>query len=138
MRGVPVRIELGPRDIAKEQCVLVPRDGSGKRSVPLAGLSAELSRLLDDVQAGMLARARSFVAERTSDAATLDGFRANLAARPGYVRVFWCRSKDCENGLIDATKTTPRNMPLAEQGRSGRCIICSKETTTTIYYARTY
>jgi prolyl-tRNA synthetase len=138
MRGVPVRIEIGPKDVAKEQAVLVPRDGSGKRFVPLADLAGELGKLLDEVQAGMLKRARDFVAASTADAATLDEFKTNLAARPGFVRVHWCRSQECENALIGGTKTTPRNMPLTEQGRAGKCIICGKETTTVIYYARTY
>jgi prolyl-tRNA synthetase len=138
MRGVPVRIEIGPKDVAREQCVLVPRDGSGKRFVPLAGLAEELGRLLDEIQAGMLERARAFVASRTSDAAALDDFKRELAARPGYVRVSWCKAQECENALIDATRTTPRNMPARDQGRPGRCIVCGKDTNTVIYYARTY
>ena len=138
MRGVPVRIEIGPKDVAKEQCVLVPRDGSGKRFVPLAGLPATLGTLLDEVQAGMLQRARDFTLSHTTRATTTDEFNAKLAANPGYVRVHWCQSQDCENALVDATKTTPRNMPLNEQGETGKCIVCGKETTTVIYYARTY
>ena len=138
MRGVPVRIEIGPRDVAKEQCVLVPRDGSGKRFVPLANLAAELGKLLDEVQARMLKRAREFVAASTSSADTLDEFRSKLADKPGFIRVHWCRGQDCENALIDATKTTPRNMPASEQGGKGKCIVCGKETATVIYYARTY
>jgi prolyl-tRNA synthetase len=138
MRGVPVRIEIGPKDVAKEQCVLVPRDGSGKRFVPLGGLPGELGRLLDEVQAGMLARAREFVASRASDAGTLDEFKARLEAKPGYIRVHWCKAQACENALIDATKTTPRNMPASDQGKPGKCIICGRQTDTVIYYARTY
>jgi prolyl-tRNA synthetase len=138
MRGVPVRIEIGPKDVQKEQCVLVPRDGSGKRFIKFADLAAELGRLLDEVQTGMLARAREFVRARTSDAATLDEFRQKLAAAPGFVRVSWCGSQDCENAIIEGTKTTPRNLPLAEQGATGKCIICGKEGSKPIYYARTY
>jgi prolyl-tRNA synthetase len=138
MRGVPVRIEIGPKDVAKAQCVLVPRDGSGKRFVPLAGLPAELGRLLDEIQTGMLKRAREFVQSHTSDVATLDEFKRELEAKPGYVRVHWCRTQQCENALIDATKTTPRNMPAGDQGKPGKCIVCGKDTDTVIYYARTY
>ena len=138
MRGVPVRIEIGPKDVAKEQCVLVPRDGSGKRFVPLAGLTEELGKLLEEVQAGMLKRAREFVAASTSDAVTLEEFKARLAEKPGFVRVHWCRSQECENSLIEQTKTTPRNMPRDEQGAKGKCIVCGKETEAVIYYARTY
>jgi prolyl-tRNA synthetase len=138
MRGVPVRIEIGPKDVAKEQCVLVPRDGSGKRFTPLAGLPETLGKLLDEIQAGMLARAREFASSRTSDAATIDEFKVALEAKPGYVRVHWCKSQECENALIEATKTTPRNMPAADQGKPGKCIVCGMDTETVIYYARTY
>jgi prolyl-tRNA synthetase len=138
MRGVPVRIEIGPKDVAKEQCVLVPRDGSGKRFVPFASLPGELGKLLDSIQAGMLERARAFVRSRTSDAATLDEFKQELEAKPGYVRVHWCRAQECENALIDATRTTPRNMPALDQGKPGKCVVCGKPTDTVIYYARTY
>jgi prolyl-tRNA synthetase len=138
MRGVPVRIEIGPKDVAKDQCVLVPRDGSGKRFTPLAGLPEALGKLLDEIQTGMLQRAREFTATRTSDAATMDDFRSALEARPGYVRVHWCKAQDCENTLIDATKTTPRNMPAGDQGKPGKCIVCGRDTETVIYYARTY
>jgi prolyl-tRNA synthetase len=138
MRGVPVRIEIGPKDVAKEQCVLVPRDGSGKRFVPLAGLPETLGKLLDEIQAGMLARAREFAASRTSDAATVDEFKAALEAKPGYVRVHWCKAQECERALIEATKTTPRNMPAGDQGKPGKCIVCGMDTETVIYYARTY
>jgi prolyl-tRNA synthetase len=138
MRGVPVRIEIGPKDVAKEQCVLVPRDGSGKRFTPLAGLPETLGKLLDEIQAGMLARAREFAASRTSDAATVDEFKAALEAKPGYVRVHWCKAQECERALIEATKTTPRNMPAGDQGKPGKCIVCGMDTETVIYYARTY
>ncbi len=138
MRGVPVRIEIGPQDIQKGQIVLAPRDGSGRRFVPTASAPAELRHLLEDIQKKMLARARAFVTSHTSSAATIEEFRANLAARPGYIRVHWCRAQACENTLIDATKTTPRNMPRYEQGIKGKCIVCGRETDTVIYYARTY
>lgn len=138
MRGVPVRIEIGPKDIAKEQCVLVPRDGSGKRFVPLADLPSALGALLDEVQAGMLRRAREFAHSHTARAASVGEFNTMLAANPGYVRVHWCRSQKCEDALVEATKTTPRNMPLNEQGEPGKCVVCGSDTTTVIYYARTY
>ena len=106
--------------------------------MPLAGLPAELGKLLDEIQTGMLKRAREFAASRTSDAATIDEFKAALEAKPGYVRVHWCKAQECENALIEATKTTPRNMPAGDQGRPGKCIVCGMDTETVIYYARTY
>lgn len=138
MRGVPVRIEIGPKDVEKNQAVLVPRDGSGKRFIPFAGLRAEVEKLLADVQANMLATGRKRMAEMTSSAGSIEEFKERLAARPGFVRIHWCRTQECENRLIEETKTTPRVMPLEEQGQTGKCIACGRETGTVIYYARTY
>ncbi len=138
MRGVPVRIEIGPRDVQAGKCVLVPRDGSGKLAVPIDNLPVELGRLLDQIQRGMLDRARRFVASRTSQASTIAEFMEKITAAPGFVKVFWCGSADCERAIIDQTRTTPRNLPLHEQNERGKCIICGREQSRVIYYARTY
>ncbi|MFO7651132.1 MAG: proline--tRNA ligase [bacterium] len=138
MRGVPLRIEIGPKDVQKGGAVLIPRDGSGKRFIQFADIAAEVGKALDDVQRGLLERGRAWMQGATSDAASLDEFKTNLAAKPGLVRVHWCGSQDCENKLIEETKTTPRNMPMSEQSDPGHCIVCGKDTTTRIYYARTY
>ncbi len=138
MRGVPLRVELGPRDVEKNQAVLVPRDGSGKRTVSLDRLAEEVKNLLEELQNNMLSRARAWVASVTTSATTLEEFKKNLTEKPGFVKVHWCGAQECENRLIDETRTTPRNMPLEEQNTTGRCIICGKETRTLIYYARTY
>ncbi|MCX7731924.1 MAG: proline--tRNA ligase [candidate division WOR-3 bacterium] len=138
MRGVPLRIEVGPRDVKNGQVVLVPRDGSGKLAVSLEQLVDETGKLLDQIQRNMLERARQWVMSVTTSAETIEEFKRNLAEKPGFVKVHWCGAQECENRLIDETKTTPRNMPLNEQDSVGKCIICGKETKTLIYYARTY
>ncbi|MEO0025344.1 MAG: proline--tRNA ligase [candidate division WOR-3 bacterium] len=138
MRGVPLRIEVGPRDVKNGQVVLVPRDGSGKLAVSLERLPDETGKLLDQIQRNMLERARQWVMSVTTSAETIEEFKRNLAENPGFVKVHWCGAQECENRLIDATKTTPRNMPLNEQNILGKCIVCGKETSTLIYYARTY
>ncbi|MEO0020339.1 MAG: proline--tRNA ligase [candidate division WOR-3 bacterium] len=138
MRGVPLRVEIGPRDVKENQVVLVPRDGSGKITVKLENLASETGKLLDQIQVNMLVRARNWVDSVTTTAATLDEFKRNIKEKPGYVKVHWCGSQDCENRIIDETKTTPRNMPLQEQNILGKCIVCGKQTKTLIYYARTY
>ncbi|MEO0079984.1 MAG: proline--tRNA ligase [candidate division WOR-3 bacterium] len=138
MRGVPVRVEVGPRDVQKNQAVLAPRDGKAKRSVPVDRLPEETDRLLEEIQKGMLERARSWVKEMTSAAKSLDDFKQRLTERPGFFRIHWCGSQECENRIIDETKTTPRNMPAKEQGEPGKCLVCGKDTETVIYYARAY
>lgn len=139
MLGVPVRVEIGPKDVAKNQAVLVPRDGSGKQFAGFADLKPAVERLLGEVQRGMYERALARMRSMTFEATDFGEFRDKLAASPGFIRVFWCRTQDCENRIIDETKTTPRVMVRAEQDRTrGPCIACGKETGTVIYYARTY
>jgi prolyl-tRNA synthetase len=138
LRGVPLRIEIGPRDVKNNQLVLVPRAGGEKITVGLEQLVNEVNTQLEKIQQRMLKRARAWVQSVTTSAETLADFKQNLAARPGFVKVHWCGEQACENRLIDETKTTPRNMPLNEQETPGKCIICGKETKTLIYYARTY
>ncbi len=139
MLGVPVRVEIGPKDVQQSQAVLVPRDRSGKRSVKLAELKPEIEKLLDEVQANMYRNALERLQNMTQQAATFDEFRQKLEARPGFILVHWCGEQKCENRIIDETKTTPRVMVLEEQGKlEGPCIACGRPTTTRIYYARTY
>ncbi len=138
MRGVPLRVEIGPRDVKNNCAVLVPRDGSGKQTVSLDNLPSEVERMLVRIQKGMLERAREWVNSVTTSATTLEEFKSNLTQKPGYVKVYWCGSQECENRIIDETRTTPRNMPLGEQNTRGKCIACGRETSILIYYARTY
>ncbi|MGQ9678713.1 MAG: proline--tRNA ligase [bacterium] len=138
MRGVPLRIEIGPRDVKVNQAVLVRRDGKEKKTVPLEQIDQAVKETLEQIQKDMLTRAREWVASVTSSAASLEEFKENLAHKPGYVKVHWCGSQECENRIVEETKTTPRNMPLTEQNTAGRCIVCGKETGILIYYARTY
>jgi len=139
MLGIPVRVEIGPKDVEKAGAVLVPRDGSGKRFIRFEDLKAKTDKLLDEVQSRMSAAALDRMRSTMADAADFAGFRGRLAEQPGFIRVFWCGTQDCENRIIDETKTTPRVIVPGEQNKvRGPCIACGKETGTRIHYARTY
>ncbi|HDQ99589.1 MAG TPA: proline--tRNA ligase [candidate division WOR-3 bacterium] len=139
MLGVPVRVEIGPKDVEKQGAVLVPRDGSGKRFIKFAELRAEVESLLDEVQSKMYDSALARLRAMMSEAGDFDEFRRKLAERPGFVKVAWCGTQDCENRIIGETKTTPRVMVPAEQDKGNApCIACGRETGTRIHYARTY
>ncbi|MEO0082140.1 MAG: proline--tRNA ligase [candidate division WOR-3 bacterium] len=139
MLGVPVRIEIGPRDVKQEAAVLVPRDGSGRRPVRFAELRVEVTRLLDEVQAAMYSSALKRLESAKSSASDFQEFRSKLEANPGFILVHWCGAQECENRIIDETKTTPRVMVPSEQDRTqAPCIACGRKTGTVIYYARTY
>jgi prolyl-tRNA synthetase len=137
MRGVPLRIEIGPKDIQKEQVVFVPRDGTGKRFIKEAELKDNISTVLKDIQNNLFNSAKQILRSKISEASTIEEFNKKIGENPGFIKVFWCGSQQCENELIDKTKTTPRCIPLDQKG-SGKCIICGKKTDTIIYYARAY
>lgn len=137
MRGVPLRIEIGPKDIQKEQVVFVPRDGSGKKNIKELELKTSVDNILKDIQINLFKSAQKWLLENISEAKSIEEFNKKLQAKPGFIKVFWCESQQCENELIDKTKTTPRCIPLGEKGK-GKCIVCGKETETVIYYARAY
>jgi prolyl-tRNA synthetase len=139
MLGVPLRVEIGPKDVQKGQAVLVPRDGSGKRFVRLTDLKLEVEKLLEEVQASMYRAALVRMQAMTHEASSFDEFRQRLNARPGFILVHWCGAQQCEDRIIDETKTTPRVVVMDEQGKvRAPCIACGRDTDTRIYYARTY
>lgn len=137
MRGVPLRIEIGPKDIQKEQVVFVPRDGSGKKFIKEIELKENIDKALKEIQNNLFNSAKQVLNSKISEASTIDEFNKKLEANPGFIKVFWCESQQCENELIDKTKTTPRCIPLDTKG-NGNCIVCGKPTEIIIYYARAY
>jgi prolyl-tRNA synthetase len=138
MRGVPLRLELGPKDIDKEQCVLVRRDTREKSAVPLAALGAELPARLAAMQADLLARARRFVAENTSHVASYDGFKAVMAERRGFVVAGWCGDAACEAKVKEETKATIRVLPIDGEARPGACVRCGRPSPREAYFAQAY
>jgi len=137
MRGVPLRLEVGPKDIAKNQVVLVPRDRSGKQFVPEIGLVVFVQNLLVTIQKSLFEKARTFRDSRISGATTFEEFNQRLTEQPGFVRIRWCGAQQCEDEIRNRTGTSPRVIPLDEAGK-GKCLVCGKETETIVYYARAY
>jgi prolyl-tRNA synthetase len=138
MRGVPVRLELGPKDVEKGQCVLVRRDSRGKSFVPLERLVPEAEALLGTLQADLLARARQFLKDNTSSVATYDEFKAVMAERRGFLVAGWCRDAACEAAIKEETKATIRVQPLHAEERAGVCVRCGKPSPREVYFAQAY
>src|SRR3954470_16917890 len=117
MRGVPLRMEIGPKDLAKGTVVLARRDKPGKEGksfVPQDGLPQAVASLLEEIQRALLERARAFRESRTRDAKTYDEFKA--AIEDGFAFSFWCGSADCEAKIKEETKATMRCIPIATDG----------------------
>jgi len=137
MRGVPLRVEVGPRDVARNEVVLVRRTGLAKEAVSLEGLSVTVERILREVQDELMARGRRFLEEHITEARTVEEVAALIEARRGFVRVGWCGRQACEETIRDRTGASPRVIPLDDQPQ-GACIVCGLAAQATVYYARAY
>jgi prolyl-tRNA synthetase len=138
LRGVPLRIEIGPKDIEKSQVLIARRDTREKAGVPIEGLAAHVSMLLDDVQRTLLERAVAFREEHTRRVAGYDAFKQIMDGRPGFVIAPWCGAAACEAAIKADTQATIRNMPLGSQPPAGSCVRCDAAATVEAWFAKAY
>jgi prolyl-tRNA synthetase len=138
MRGVPLRLEIGPKDIEKDQCVLVRRDTREKAFVPLASLAERARELLAAIQDGLLERARRFVADNTRPAASYDEFKQIMADKRGFIVAGWCRGADCEARIKEETRATVRVIPIDRPSTPGVCVRCGAPSEGEVYFAQAY
>ena len=139
MRGVPVRIEIGPKDVASGNAVLARRDiagREGKTIVPREGLKDALAKLLDDIHNSLYQRALNFRNANTFDVNSYDEFLQ--AIENGFVRAWWCGDADCEAAIKEQTKATTRCIPFDQPGGTGICIRCGNPATEQAIFARSY
>ena len=111
LRGVPLRLEIGPKDIEKAQVLIARRDTREKLGIAMAGLVSRVSGLLEEVQQNLLSRAKAFREEHTQRVSSYDAFKQAMESRPGFVIAPWCGSAECEAHIKAETKATIRNMP---------------------------
>ncbi len=138
VRGVPVRLELGPRDLEAGQVTAALRIDGSKTRIPLSGAVDETKALLESIQERMLRDAREFQEARTYEADSFDDFMERLPERPGFYRVWWDGSSDDEARIQEQTSATVRCIPLKQPGGRGKCFITGRATSTTAVLARAY
>ena len=138
LRGVPVRLEIGPKDIEKSQVVVVRRDSREKASLPMEALPQAVGALLEDIQHAMLDRALKFREERTQRLETYDAFKQAMEGRPGFAIAPWCGSTDCEAQIKVDTQATIRNMPIDGEVPSNPCVRCGKPAQAEAWFAKSY
>jgi prolyl-tRNA synthetase len=139
MRGVPVRVELGPKDVAKQAAVLARRDKpgrEGKVSAPLADLPVAIERLLTEIQQAMLDKALAFRKSNTHETQTIEDLKR--AVESGFALAPWCGSGDCEAKIKEETRATMRCIPLEQEGTPGNCVACGKPTAERAIFGRAY
>jgi prolyl-tRNA synthetase len=138
MRGVPLRLEIGPKDLEKAQVFSARRDTREKAAIPMADLATRIPELLAEIQANLLARARTFREEHTSEANTWAEFTAAMEGRPGFVIAPWCGSAACEAEIKSETQATLRNIPMGSPRIEGQCIKCNGASTVKAWFAKAY
>ncbi len=138
MRGVPLRLEIGPKDIEKNAVFVARRDTREKQSIAMDGLAARVRGILDEIQATLLARARTFREEHTSRTSSYDEFKQIMEGRPGFVIAPWCESAQCEAEIKAETQATVRNIPFGQSKPSGPCIKCNRRAQVYAWFAKAY
>ncbi|WP_276352465.1 proline--tRNA ligase [Cohnella caldifontis] len=138
MRGIPIRLELGPRDLENGVCVLVSRVTGEKKQVPLTDLTAEVRKMLDEVHAQMYERALSFREEHFFSVETLDELKAKLEEQRGFALAGWCGSEACESQVKEETGATSRNIPFEPAETKRQCLVCGEAAKHTVVFARAY
>ncbi|RAQ95976.1 proline--tRNA ligase [Thermogemmatispora tikiterensis] len=140
LRGVPVRIEIGPRDVQNNSVVLVRRDNRAKETVAIDALETRLPELLEEVQQALFQRALAFREEHTYYAETYDEFKEIMSEKRGFVRVKWAEDSEAELAIKEETKATLRVIPFdqPEGGVQGRCFYTGKPATCEAVFARSY
>ena len=138
MRGVPVRIEIGPRDLEEGVAVLVRRDTSEKITVKIEDLETELEKLLETIQKSMFDACIERRNSKTTVAYTLEEIEKNLAENQGYVKTMWCGDRACEDKVKEVTGAPSRCMPFEQEHLADTCPICGKKAEKMIVWGRQY
>jgi prolyl-tRNA synthetase len=139
VRGVPLRLEVGPKDIEKSQVVLARRDTRQKSFAPMDGLGPHVEELLETIQRALLDRAMKFREEHTSAADSYDQFKEIMEGRPGFVISPWCGSAVCEAAIKAETQATIRNIPFISPPAGGKaCLKCGGAASAHAWFAKAY
>lgn len=138
MKGVPLRLEVGPKDIEKNQVVLVRRDTGEKSFVSMDGLEAAVKALLREIQSNLLEKARLFRDQKTYTAKTFDEFEKTLNETPGFIKVMWCGDRACEEKIKEKTGATARCIPFEQEMISDGCVCCGAKAESMVYWAKAY
>ena len=138
VRGIPLRIEVGPKDIEAGHAVLVRRDTREKIQVSFDELAEETGKLLEQIQQDMYDRAKTFLEEHTSSATNMDELVDIVNTKRGFVKAMWCGCRECEDKLKEMSGITSRCIPFEQESISDTCVVCGKPATKMVYWGRAY
>ena len=138
MRGIPVRIECGPKDIENGQAVVVRRDTREKTIVKFEELAQKTQEILDTMQAEMLEKARTHREAHTYVAKDYEEFKKTVEEKPGFVKAMWCGCQECEDKIKEDTQATSRCIPFEQEQISDVCVCCGKPAKKMVYWGKAY
>ena len=138
MRGIPVRAEIGPKDMEAGKCVLVRRDTGEKQECALDGLEEKVGELLETIQKEMLERARAHRDAHTYVARNMEEMGDILSRTPGFVKAMWCGCQECEDTIKEKFAATSRCMPFEQETLSDVCVCCGKPAKKMVYWGKAY
>lgn len=138
MKGVPVRVEIGPKDIEQNQAVLVRRDTREKLIVSLDNLEAEVTKLLAELQDVLLSKALTHRDEHTYVAKDMAEFEKVVEETPGFIKAMWCEDRACEDAIKEKTGATARCMPFEQEIVGETCVCCGKPANKMVYWGKAY
>jgi len=138
MKGYPLRIEIGPRDIENNQAMVVRRDTLEKEVVTLDGFADKINEILESMQGDMLKKALKHREENTHTITNYEDYKSSNEAKKGFTKAMWCGCRECEDNLKQETGVSIRCIPFEQENLSDRCHFCDKEAKHMVYIARAY
>jgi len=138
LKGIPLRIEIGPKDVKKKRLTLVRRDNLKRTVVNERNIAKKIKKMLDDIQKSLYRRANRFLKSRITTVKTFDEFKKVLKSKGGFIRASHCLDEGCEERIKDVTGATIRTIPFKKENIFSNCIYCGKETKEVVYFAKAY
>lgn len=138
MRGIPLRIEIGPKDIEKGKCVVVRRDTREKQEVAFDNLVEKVEKILEEMQKDMYNRALNHRNENTFIAKNHEEFKDIIENKSGFIKAMWCENRECEDKIKEEMGATSRCMPFEQEKVSDTCVCCGKEAKKLVYWGKAY
>ncbi len=138
LKGIPLRLEIGPRDIENGECVLVRRDTAEKLTVKLDELEENVEKILEDIQQNMYNVCKERLEAKTTVAHTLEEFEANINKEQGFIKAMWCGDEACENKIKELTSAKSRCMPFKQEHLDDKCVVCGEEAKYMVVWGRQY
>jgi len=138
LKGVPLRIEVGPRDVQNKQCVLVRRDNFQKATVKDERIVDEVKSCLKEIQENLFTKAKRTLEASIKQTTNYDDFKKAIAGSGGFVRACWCGETECEEVIQNDTGATIRTLPLKDEPLFSNCVRCGKPAAKVAYFARSY